>query len=193
MVEKRSTRASKRLATSTTPQKETNPHADPDETRLEVDAVEKETDPHADPEETRIGVDAVEKEPEKPEEPQPTVIVKNPDEFDFRDSSMDTDADMRPHETFVFRLGLDLALDYLLDEEKSPVCTNFDEMESRGGFVATLSGEERTGVRKRALSFRLAYKECALCSFRTESSIVMDTHLIEPHNLTTLRYYSFFV
>jgi hypothetical protein len=118
--------------------------------------------------------------------------------------------DMGAHEKFVFNLGLDLALDYSLEsfdsmikskQEESTLSNNNESkskvdpaivdslpfnVENKYEFFNDLN-KNRVIVRKRTKSFRFTLKDCIMCNFRTESDLVMDTHLSEPHNMSTLR------
>jgi len=116
--------------------------------------------------------------------------------------------DMGAHEKFVFNLGLDLALDYSLESFDSMIKSKQEEnnnnneskskvdpaivdslpfnVENKYEFFNDLN-KNRVIVRKRTKSFRFTLKDCIMCNFKTESDLVMDTHLSEPHNMSTLR------
>ena len=61
------------------------------------------------------------------------------------------------------------------------------EVDNKYEFFTNLN-KNRKIIRKRTRSFHFALKECTMCSFKTDSKLVMDSHLSEPHNMSTLRY-----
>lgn len=77
--------------------------------------------------------------------------------FDINDPLVNQ---MKPHESYVYSLGLDL------------VINNYAETTNNNSSV----------LKKTILDdFNIEYKKCKWCDFTTESEIVMDTHLLEPH------------
>ncbi|CAF0844311.1 unnamed protein product [Brachionus calyciflorus] len=77
---------------------------------------------------------------------------------------------MSPHQSFVYKLGLELCMSYITQDEETA-----DLYDSK--FIEDL--EEKNKV------FKFPYCKCQICGFKTESRLVMDSHLTEPHNLTT--------
>ena len=61
------------------------------------------------------------------------------------------------------------------------------EVENKYEFFSNLN-KNRKIIRKRTRAFHFALKECTMCSFKTNSKLVMDSHLSEPHNMSTLRF-----
>lgn len=83
---------------------------------------------------------------------------------------------MKPHESFVYKLGLELCTSYITRDEEVA-----NKYESK--FVDELH--------KRNSCFRLPYCQCQACGFRTESRLVMDSHLAEPHHFSSLNVCNF--
>ena len=115
---------------------------------------------------------------------------------------------MGAHEKFVYNLGLDLALEYSLESFNTMIKEKQEEMNMNNETKSPLDpvivdslpfnvenkyeffnniNKNRSILRKRTKSFHLPLTECLMCNFKTESSLVMDTHLVEPHNMSTLR------
>lgn len=116
--------------------------------------------------------------------------------------------EMGAHEKFVFNLGLDLALECALESFDSMIKEKQEEMnlcnetkssldvaivnslpfniENKCEFFNDLN-KKRSIIRKRTRTFHWPQRECILCNFKTESNLVMDSHLSEPHNMSTLR------
>ena len=123
--------------------------------------------------------------------------------------------DMNAHEKLVFNLGLDFALEHALESFDSMISAKQEEMsvssaqqddvnsktlklspaivdtlpfniENKYEFFSKLK-KNRAVIRRRTRSFRFPLEECLMCNFKTESKLVMDSHLAEPHNMSTLR------
>jgi hypothetical protein len=71
---------------------------------------------------------------------------------------------MRPHESFVYKLGYELAFDFIQSSESRSSSPN-------------LSQESVSNTS----TFKFNLKKCHLCNFQSESRLVIDQHLAEPH------------
>ena len=78
--------------------------------------------------------------------------------------------EMKPHQSFVYKLGLELCMSFITRDDD--VASEYEPK-----FVDELH--------KRNNCFRLPSCQCQTCGFRTESRLVMDSHLTEPHHFSS--------
>jgi len=101
---------------------------------------------------------------------------------------------MDPVESFVFTLGLELALESACDSFRRKLkvgdeSKNIEAMplfiENKQEFLTNLASNKKL-IAKRSKPFRFNYLSCQLCDFKTESQIVLDQHLTNPHTFVTV-------
>lgn len=77
---------------------------------------------------------------------------------------------MSSHQSFVYKLGLELCMNYVTKDEK--IAEMYDQE-----FVHDLHARNTV--------FDLPKLKCRLCPFKTESKLVLDSHMTEPHHFAT--------
>lgn len=85
-----------------------------------------------------------------------------------------------------FNSGLDLVLENACDtlnyDLKSPLGIN---IENKQEFISNLANNKKL-LQSRNKPFRFRQLQCPECSFHSESQMVIDQHLTQPHHYTTV-------
>ena len=90
-------------------------------------------------------------------------------DFIYTDNQID---EMRPSQAFAYCIGLELALDASLDTLPVKLLKNFNIKPEL--------------IRTRTKPFKFAQKKCDQCDFHSESKLVLDQHLTNPHHFTSI-------
>ncbi|RNA24473.1 hypothetical protein BpHYR1_051898 [Brachionus plicatilis] len=77
---------------------------------------------------------------------------------------------MKPHQAFVYKLGLELCLSHVTQDDNA---------------AEQYDAQVIQELHQRNKCFRHPYCQCQTCGFRTESRLAMDSHLTEPHQFTS--------
>ena len=101
---------------------------------------------------------------------------------------------MGPAESFAFTLGLELALESACDSFRRELKGEDESkkieampllIENKQEFLTNLVANKKL-IANRNKPFRFNYLKCKLCEFKTESEIVLDQHLTQPHTFVTI-------
>ena len=113
------------------------------------------------------------------------------DNYFYKDPLLDQ---MNKHQSFAYSLGLELALDHSMNYFEAVLkpsqtqglndrIDDFDlNIKNKREFFTKFNSNKKL-VRTITKKFKFKQLECESCGFKTESKLVLDAHLAEPHSL----------